>query len=222
MTEELASELASDDAALLEVGIALGQSHAFGLVAGRCSAAQAEALRRLRDERLYKRCAETWLEFCPKYLKISKTEADRTIKLLEEFGPAYFELSQLTRVSAETFRAIAPNIEDGMLHYDGEAIELNFENSRKVAGAVAELRRAIPKKSSEMNDLTHQLHEFGHELNLSERIDKLNKCSTLLVTEFEKIGSDQGLGVTRMLFNSALKMVRAELARVALQNGLTD
>ncbi len=38
------------------------------------------------------RCAESWLEFCPKYLKISRTEADRTIKLLEEFGPTYFEM----------------------------------------------------------------------------------------------------------------------------------
>lgn len=83
MTEQLLADSAAGDAALLELGIALGQNQAFGLVAGRCSAAQAEALRRLGGERLYKRCAETWLEFCPKYLKMSKTEADRTIKILE-------------------------------------------------------------------------------------------------------------------------------------------
>lgn len=87
MTEELLTDSAAGDGALLELGIALGQNFAFGLVAGRCSAAQAEALRRLRDERLCKQCAETWLEFCPKYLKMSKPEADRTIKLLEEFAP---------------------------------------------------------------------------------------------------------------------------------------
>src|SRR5215469_129211 len=95
MNEEPISDTTNPDETLLEVGMVLGQNYAFGLVAGRCSAAQAEALRRLRDERLYKRCSETCLDFCPKYLKMSKTEADRTIKLLEEFGPAYFELSQL-------------------------------------------------------------------------------------------------------------------------------
>jgi hypothetical protein len=215
-------ELAAADAALLELGFALGQSHTFCLVAGRWSAAQAEGLRRLREERLYKRCCEKWDDFCPKYLKISRVEADRTIKLLEEFGPAYFELSQMTRISPETFRAIAPNIADGLLHYNGEAIELNSENSRKMAAAVAELRHAIPKKSPESQNLVRELNELSHEAGLSERIEKLNPCATILIAEFEKIGSDEGLGVTRMLFNSALTRVRTELGRVALQNGLTD
>lgn len=46
MNEELLAERAAEDAALLELGVILGQNHAFGLVAGRCSAAQAEGLRR--------------------------------------------------------------------------------------------------------------------------------------------------------------------------------
>ncbi|MBV8730152.1 MAG: hypothetical protein JO336_10115 [Acidobacteriia bacterium] len=210
------------DAALLEVGIALGQNLAFGLVAGRCSAAQAEALRRIREERLYKRCAETWLEFCPKYLKISKTEADRTIKILEEFGPAYFELSQLARISPEAFRAIAPNIQDGILHCNGEAIELNSGNYRKVAAAVAELRRAIPKRGSEIRSLMREVNELCHETDLSHRIEKLNKCASVLIAEFENIASDQGLGITRIRFNSVLMRVRQELTRVAMENGIAN
>jgi hypothetical protein len=67
------------------------------------------------------------------------------IKLLEEFGPRYFELSQLTRVSPETYRAIAPVIENGVLRFNCEEIPLNAENSRKVAAAVAEMRSSIPK-----------------------------------------------------------------------------
>jgi hypothetical protein len=62
------------DPVVLELGVALGRSHTFGLVAGRCSAAQ----------------------------------ADRIIRLLEEFGPTFFELSQMIRIPAGTFRAIAP------------------------------------------------------------------------------------------------------------------
>ncbi len=118
-----------------------------GRGSGGCSAAQAEGIRRLRDGKLFKQCCENWEDFCPHYLKMSRAEADRMIRLLEEFGPSYFELAQLTRVSAETYRAIQPAIRNGSLHYQGEAIEITPENSRRVAAAVAELRRAIPRKT---------------------------------------------------------------------------
>ena len=41
MHEDFLSELPAESAALLDLGVALGQNHAFGLIAGRCSAAQA-------------------------------------------------------------------------------------------------------------------------------------------------------------------------------------
>ena len=220
MREESAGELAVDQAALLELGVALGQHHAFGLIAGRCSAAQAEGLRRLREEKLYKRCSEKWEDFCPRFLKLSRSEADRTIKLWEEFGSAYFELSQLTRISAEAFRAIAPAIQDGALHFRGEVIELNPGNSRRVAAAVAELRSAIPKRTAESRSLMREVEGLCHEADLTVRIGKLNECCTALVAEFEKISRHKGLGPARLLWNSAVINVRSELARVAAENGL--
>jgi len=220
MNEESLGELPAESAALLEVGVALGQNHAFGLIAGRCSAAQAEGLHRLREEKLYKRCTEKWDDFCPRFLKISRAAADRTIRLWEEFGAAYFELSQLTRVSPETFRAIAPATQDGALHYQGEAIELNSENSRRVAAVVAELRSALPKQAAEPRSLMRELQGLCHEADLRVRIEKLNECGTALVAEFEKISSDEGLGPARMLWNSALANIRSELGRVAAENGL--
>jgi hypothetical protein len=213
-------ELMVENTELLEAGIALGQTNAFALIAGRCSAAQAEGIRRLREQKLYKRCTETWEDFCPKYLKMSRVEADRSIRLLEEFGPAYFELSQLTRVSAESYRAIAPHIENGVLHHNGEAIELNVENSRKVAAAVAEMRSAIPKKTSEMSELTQELHGLLRESNIQERIHKLAQCCFTIVGEFEKISHDERLGITRSYFESTLAAVRDEMIRVAVENGL--
>jgi hypothetical protein len=53
MEQEVSPELTAEDAALLEPDIGLGQNRAFGLIAGRCSAAQAEGLRRLHDENQY-------------------------------------------------------------------------------------------------------------------------------------------------------------------------
>jgi len=126
---------------MLQLGVALGQQHAFGLVAGRCSAAQAETLRRIREEKLYLNCAPAWKEFCPKYLGMSGTHADHIIRLLDEFGPKYFAVSQLTRISADVYRAIAPAVHDGVLEYKGETIELAPKNAPAVRAAVAGLRR---------------------------------------------------------------------------------
>jgi len=218
MEEELSTELKTHDTELLELGVALGQNHAFGLIAGRCSAAQAEALRRLREQKLYKRCTEKWDDFCPKYLKMSRSEADRTIKLLEEFGPAYFELSQLTRIGPETFRAIAPAIENGVLKHNGEAIELNAENARKIAAAVAEMRSAIPKKSPEWQNVMRELNSVCHESDVQRRIDKLAECCMTIIAEFEKIGRDECLGVARIVFENTLARIRGELLRIAVEN----
>jgi len=220
MHEDLLRELPAESAALLELGVALGQNHAFGLIAGRCSAVQAAGLRRLREEKLYKRCAENWRDFCPQYLKMSRSEVDRTIKLWDEFGAAYFELSQLTRVSPETFRAIAPAIQDGALHYQGEVIELNPENSQRVVAAVADLRSALPKRSAGPRSLEQQIRGLWQEADVAVRIERLNECCAAVVAEFEKISREEGLGLAREILIDALASHRGALGRVAAENGL--
>lgn len=214
MNEESCLELPEPNAELLDVGIILGQNYAFSLVAGRCSAAAAEGLRRLRQQQLFKACTEKWEDFCPRYLKMSRAEADRIIRLLDEFGPAYFELSQLTRVSAETFRAIAPHIENGVLHHNGEAIELNAGNSRRVAAAVAEMRCAIPPKNSALSDLPRELKDIRHQKDVHDRIRKLARCCYVIVAEFEKISRDGRLGGARVHLEQTLTRVRDEMARL--------
>ena len=63
--------LSAELAEVLALGQILGQNLAFGLMSGRCSAAQAEALLRLRESRLYLRCSSSWKAFCPEVLRIS-------------------------------------------------------------------------------------------------------------------------------------------------------
>jgi uncharacterized membrane protein YheB (UPF0754 family) len=159
---------------MLDLGMILGQNQAFGFLAGRCSAAQAETIRRLRNEKLYKRVTEHWKEFCPRYLKMSGTQADSIIRLWEEFGAGYFEIAQLTRVSPETYRALAPAVENGVLNLNGEQIELTIENSRKVAAAVSQVRRSLPSKTPE-------------DLSATERIDRLDQLCTAIIDEFAGI-----------------------------------
>jgi hypothetical protein len=127
----------------MSLGRLLGQHQAFSVIAARCSAADAALLQKMRSEKLYLDYAADWKAFCSAYLHMSDDSANRAIHLLEEFGPSYFDVSQLTRISAATYRAIAPSIDDQGLHHNGEAIALIPENAEKVAAAVAELRKAV-------------------------------------------------------------------------------
>jgi hypothetical protein len=138
----------AEAAGLFELGGVLGQRKAFGLIAGRCSAAEAAAIRRIREERLHQASKLTWREFCPRHLGMSRSQADHLIQLLEEFGPEFFEVTQLTRIPPEAYRAIAPSVRDGHIHWRSEAIALLPENSEKVAAAVAGLRDAARAEAS--------------------------------------------------------------------------
>ena len=132
------------------LGTWLGRRQAFGLMAGKAAAADVDCLRQIRDTRMYKSKCGEWGEFCTQYIGVSKTHVNRMIQCLEKFGPRYFELTQLTRVSPSAFDAIAPHLTDEGLTLDGETFALHADNSRQVAAAVAELRKraeAEPEKS---------------------------------------------------------------------------
>src|SRR5215813_8562089 len=113
------------------LGKFIGHHEALGAIAGRCSAVQAHTIRHLREEKIYRRSNLNWPEFCSTFLQMSKTQADLLIRLLDEFGPGFFEISQFTPISAETYRALAPSVKDGVLHFDGNAIPIKHENARE-------------------------------------------------------------------------------------------
>jgi hypothetical protein len=192
--------------ALVDVGELLGQNHAFATVAGRCSAAQASAIRRLREEKIYKHCTPHWSDFCSAYLGMSKTQADCIIRQLEQFGAGYFEIAQLTRISPETYRAIEPSMKDGVLHFQGEAIALNEENSQKVAAAVAELRRTARQKPARQPDVPARLKVLGR------------RCDGM-VDEFTQISKIERYGENWLMLVATLDKIRAALNRLDLENG---
>jgi hypothetical protein len=192
--------------ALLDLGELLGQNHAFATVAGRCSAAQASAIRRLREEKLYKHCSLHWSEFCGTHLRMSKTQADCIIRQLEQFGAGYFEIAQLTRISPETYRAIQPSMKDGVLHFQGETIALNEGNSQKVAAAVAELRRTARQKPAAQPDVPARLKA------LERRCDGM-------VDEFTQISKIERYGENWLMLVATLDKVRGALNRLDLENG---
>jgi hypothetical protein len=132
----------------LDLGRWMGRREAFGLMAGRCSAADAESLRRIRDEKLYKRLNCTWAEYCMRHLNVERRSVDRAIGYLQEFGPAFFHVTQLTHIGPKDYRAIASNIGQDGVTLDGTAVTLLPENSQEVSSAVAELLKRIERKET--------------------------------------------------------------------------
>jgi hypothetical protein len=181
----------------LDLGLFLGRTQAFGLIAGRCSAAQAMCLREIHEKKLYKQRCPDWNQFCREYLHIARVRVQQIIGLLNEFGPEYFELSQLTRVSAETYRAIQPAIRDGSLHAGNEAIALIPANAARISAAVSALRNNARKPRAG-----------------KDRLAALEQQCSLLVTEFDDMAGD---GQYRPQLKAVLGDLRSELRQLELK-----
>jgi len=192
-------EVPAEKAGTLNLGVALGENVAFGLVSGRSMAAQAAVVKRIREEKLYQALEPLWEEFCPKYLNMSRAEADRLIRLYVEFGPGYFDVSQLTRVSPETYRALSGAVRDGAIHIDGQSIELKAQNSREVAAAVARLRKTTRK---------------------TDPIGELQRLSTAFVQELQKAAKKEHNGGNWTQFTALFEQVQSELARIGAENSI--
>jgi hypothetical protein len=130
----------------VDLGRLLGQRRAFSALGGRCSAAHAQLLRRIRDEKLYRALAPSWRAFCGTHLAITCRHADRLIALLNRFGPTYFEISQLVGISPRQYLAIEPVLREHSVLVNGEVISLIPENAPKVLETVGQLLREARRK----------------------------------------------------------------------------
>jgi hypothetical protein len=143
----------------------LGRREAFGTIAGRCSAADILCLKQIRDQKLYLAEAESWEEFCPKKLKVSRRKVDRDIKLLEELGPEYYLLAQLVRITPAEFRRIRQHVTEEGVKLGGEVIALLPENTERLAEAVTRVREDPAVKTQ---------REHARFDDLLKRCEKIN------------------------------------------------
>ena len=63
----------------VDLGKWIGRRQAFALVAGRCSAADAGCIRKMRLEKTYLTLERSWERFCRQHLGVSRAWADRII-----------------------------------------------------------------------------------------------------------------------------------------------
>ena len=126
---------------VFNAGSWLGRKQAFSGMAGRCSAADANCIRTMREEKSYKALGLTWEEFCSQHLGMSRSMADRTIRLLEEFGETYFILNGLTPVGPDDYRLIAASVSGEGVKSGEELISLAPQNTVRLADAVENLKQ---------------------------------------------------------------------------------
>ncbi len=139
----------STDTALLDLGAWLGRHQAFAMIATKCSAADAECLRQIRSQKLYKRLGLTWKEFCERHAGVDQKTANQIIGRLEEFGESYFRLSAILPLTPTTYRAIAPAVSEGSLEFEGERIPIEPANTERLSAAVRALREQSRPTSCE-------------------------------------------------------------------------
>src|ERR1017187_4905715 len=112
----------------VDLGRLLGQRRAFSALGGRCSAAHAQLLRRIRDEKLYRALAPTWRAVC------GTPPPNRS-------APIYFEAPQPAAIPPRQYLAIEPVLREHSVHVNGEVVSLIPENAPKVLDAVGQLLR---------------------------------------------------------------------------------
>ena len=148
MSQEKSIENGQSQEAMMNLGAWLGRHQAFGLIANRCSAADAECLKAIRDGGEYKQLGLTWEQFCTRHAGVSRVHAERQIHYLEEFGGNYFRFAEVMPISAETYRLIAGAVSDQGLECNGERIPLVRENRTKVAAAVTAIRAKAESRTT--------------------------------------------------------------------------
>jgi hypothetical protein len=154
---------------LIDTAARLGRQQAFGIIASKCSAAQAQCLKQVRESSLHERLGLSWEEYCNRYAGISRRTADRIIEQYDEFGENYFRLSQLARISPETYRQIAGDVDDETITIGGEEIALIPENASLIRAGIDRLR--------------HQLREEKHRT--TPALSEIRMRLDALVDEFK-------------------------------------
>jgi hypothetical protein len=139
---------------------------------------------------------------------MSHTHANRLIGYLDEFGPEYFDLTQLTGISADEYRAIAPAITDQAVHYNGQVIALLPENTEKLTAAVSELRREAPRAAA-----------AAPALSIAERLRRLERRSADLVAEIRELSHSKLETIERARLASVLIGTSQRLDRLKLEFG---
>jgi hypothetical protein len=188
----------------IDAGAWVGRQQAFAMIANRCSAAQALCLKQVRETRLYEKIELTWEEFCKEYAGISRAYADRLIQQHEEFGDAYFRLSEIARISPETYRQISSQVSDEGLEFDGGKLALIPENGPKIRAAIQTLRAQLKQARDANQPASPGIIQL--QIRLDALVEEVAMISRRLLDASERAGLQ---GLVAYAVNRWTKLARA-------------
>jgi hypothetical protein len=191
----------ADEQKAIELGILLGQQKAFGMVAGRCSAAQAECLRKTKEEKLYLKLAPSWDEYCERYLKMSRRNADRFIFYLKKYGVLYFDVVAMTGITPGAYGRIEKSVREDGVHIGGEIIALIPANTERVIDAVARLQAEADAR------------EAAGETPVQKQLSDLTRRGHQLAKAFRKVARSAN-DVERSVLHGCVEAVTRDLGRI--------
>ena len=160
----------------------LGRREAFALVAGRCSAAEVESLREIRDKKLYLESGETgWDDFCRVHLKTSRRKIDTAIGQLDKYGRAFFHATQALRLTEAEFCAIREHVSEEGAMLEGQLVPWTPENGARITEGLTRLRdTAAPKakRSTPFEALLKHFEALNQQLEkMPERLEDRQRIS---------------------------------------------
>ena len=151
-----------------EFGSWVGLQKAFAVVAGSCSAARAQCLKQVRESHLLDETGFTWDEFCKEFVGFSRQHADNLIRQYEQFGDAYFRLSEIARISPRNFEQIADKVTADAIEIDGQKLALVPENAHKIRAAIQTLRnqarRAPARPPADVIELQARVDSIAEDI----------------------------------------------------------
>jgi|SRR5579862_3676355 len=136
----------------MEAGAWVGRQQAFAVIANKCTAAQALALKQMRESRFYETLGLNWETFCRDHAGISRAYADDLIRRLDEFGDSYFRLADIARISPEVYRGIATKVTPEGIEIDGESVPLTRANAGRIRAAIKRLRAELKQTNERLAD----------------------------------------------------------------------
>jgi hypothetical protein len=204
MDDQITTAAAANPVSTFDLGAWIGRGQALSFVANHCSAAQAECLARIRKQGLYKALNLTWDEFCTQHAGVSRAHADEIIRRLKEFGAAYFRISEIIRISPQSYREMQDKVKGEIIEVGGESIPITPENAPRIRQAIAALR-------AEVRDT--QAAQVRYSLGISQLQARIDACfddMSALSRRSLDVGERAGLqGLIRYTSNKLKRLIRA-------------
>lgn len=138
----------------IDLGTCIGRGQAFGAIASKCAAAQAEALAMILESGAYKLTGRNWDQFCVEYAGLSPQRVGEIIRNLKDYGAVYYQLKEVIRISPETFRQLMPKIQDEKIEISGEWVPIVPENAALIRDAVNRLRADLRQAKDDVRKVS--------------------------------------------------------------------